>query len=94
LCGVKYSTAALLSISIASYCSIKRLALKYFSYTQQAHKLNETGINQTTVFDKRTLKRKIMKHKLISRALAVLLFLFAAHRMWSLTLSSVKRNQY
>jgi len=36
--------AALLSIPIASYCSIERLALIYFSYAQQDHKLNETGI--------------------------------------------------
>jgi len=35
---------ALLSISIASYCSIKRLALIYFLYAQQDHKLNENGI--------------------------------------------------
>jgi hypothetical protein len=30
----------LLSIPIASYCSIERLALIYFSYAQQDHKLN------------------------------------------------------
>jgi hypothetical protein len=35
---------ALLSIPIASYCSIKRLALIYFLYAQQDHKLNENGI--------------------------------------------------
>jgi len=36
--------SALLSIPIASYCSIKRLALNYFSYAQQDHKLNGIGI--------------------------------------------------
>ncbi len=36
--------SALLSILIASYYSIERLALKYFPYVQQDHKLNETGI--------------------------------------------------
>jgi len=36
--------SALLSIPIVSYCSIKRLALIYFSYAQQDHKLNEVGI--------------------------------------------------
>jgi len=35
---------ALLSIPIASYCSIKRLALICFLYTQQDHKLNKNGI--------------------------------------------------
>ena len=45
LVGVKYSMAALLSIPIASYCSIKRLAMIYFSYAQQAHKLNGVGIS-------------------------------------------------
>ncbi len=34
----------LLSIPIASYYSIERLALIYFSYAQQDQKLNETGI--------------------------------------------------
>jgi hypothetical protein len=34
----------LLSIPIASYYSIERLALIYFSYAQQDHKLNEIGI--------------------------------------------------
>ncbi len=36
--------SALLSILIAGYYSIERLALKYFSYVQEDHKLNETGI--------------------------------------------------
>jgi hypothetical protein len=36
--------AALLSILIAGYYSIERLALMYFSYAQQDHKLNESGI--------------------------------------------------
>jgi hypothetical protein len=36
--------SALLSIPIASYWSIDGLALIYFSYTQQDHKRNETGI--------------------------------------------------
>ncbi|AAZ27887.1 hypothetical protein CPS_4138 [Colwellia psychrerythraea 34H] len=40
---LKYSKAALLSIPIASYDSIKRLALNYFLYVQQDHKLNENG---------------------------------------------------
>jgi hypothetical protein len=39
---------ALLSIPIASYCSIKRLALIYFLYVQQDHKLNENGIRKET----------------------------------------------
>jgi hypothetical protein len=34
----------LLSIPIASYYSIERLALIYFSRTQQDHKLNGIGI--------------------------------------------------
>jgi hypothetical protein len=33
---------------IASYCSIKRLALIYLSYAQQDHKLNENGM--TVIF--------------------------------------------
>ncbi len=36
--------ALLLSLPIASYCLIERLALIYFSYAQQDHKLNETSI--------------------------------------------------
>ena len=40
--------SALLSIPITSYYSIERLALIYFPYTQQDHKLNETGIIQGT----------------------------------------------
>ncbi|TWX71153.1 hypothetical protein ESZ39_09830 [Colwellia sp. C1TZA3] len=35
----------LLSLPIASYCSIERLTLNYFSCAQQDHKLNGTGIN-------------------------------------------------
>tara|TARA_B100000809_G_scaffold116981_1_gene115225 strand:+ start:2177 stop:2374 length:198 start_codon:yes stop_codon:yes gene_type:complete len=35
---------ALLSIPIVSYCLIERLALIYFLYPQQDHKLNENGI--------------------------------------------------
>ena len=35
---------ALLSITIASYYSIKRLALKYFPYVPEEHKLNQFGI--------------------------------------------------
>jgi hypothetical protein len=35
---------ALLAIPIASYYSIERLALIYFLYLQQDHKLNENGI--------------------------------------------------
>ena len=42
--------SALLSIPIASYCSIERLALIYFSYTQQDYKLNETGITSINLF--------------------------------------------
>ncbi|TWX65018.1 hypothetical protein ESZ39_15575 [Colwellia sp. C1TZA3] len=34
----------LISIPIASYCSIERLTLNYFSCAQQDHKLNGTGI--------------------------------------------------
>jgi hypothetical protein len=37
---------ALLSIPIASYYSIVRLALINFSYAQQNHKLNESGITR------------------------------------------------
>jgi hypothetical protein len=36
----------LLSIPIASYYSIERLALIYFSRTQQDHKLNGIGITR------------------------------------------------
>ncbi|GAW96426.1 hypothetical protein MTCD1_02040 [Colwellia marinimaniae] len=32
---------------IACYWSIERLALIYFSYAQQDHKLNETGITDS-----------------------------------------------
>jgi hypothetical protein len=42
--GLKSSMAALLSITIASYNAIKRLALIYFPYAQQDHKLNTIGI--------------------------------------------------
>ena len=42
--GLKYSKAALLSIPIASYWSIKRLPLNYFSCAQQDHKINGIGI--------------------------------------------------
>ena len=45
-CALKYSKAALLSIQIANYCSIKRLALIYFPYAQQEHKLNGIGITE------------------------------------------------
>ena len=38
--------SALLSIPIASYWSIKRLALNYFPYAQQDHKLNGIGITE------------------------------------------------
>jgi hypothetical protein len=34
---------------IDSYCSIERLALIYFSYAQQDHKLNVTGITDRLV---------------------------------------------
>ncbi|TWX69843.1 hypothetical protein ESZ36_07840 [Colwellia demingiae] len=44
MCWLKYSKAALLSVPITSYCSIERLALNYFSYAQQDHKLNGIGI--------------------------------------------------
>ena len=37
---------ALLSIPIASYCSIKRLAFICFSFAKQDHKLNQIGIKQ------------------------------------------------
>ena len=40
---------ALLSIPIASYCSIERLALICFSGAQQDHKLNETGITSKAI---------------------------------------------
>jgi len=36
--------SAFLSTLKARYYSIERLALKYFFYVQQDHKLNETGI--------------------------------------------------
>ncbi len=49
LCWLKYFTIALLSILIASYYSIERLALTNFSYAQQDHKLNETAIIGLTV---------------------------------------------
>jgi hypothetical protein len=39
---------ALLSIPIASYYSIKRLALIYLFYAQQNHKLNKNGITRLT----------------------------------------------
>jgi len=41
--------AALLSILIASYYSIKRLDLIYFFFAQQDRKLNDFGINGGTL---------------------------------------------
>jgi len=51
LCWLKHSKAALLSIPIASYYSIERLALIYFSFAQYDHKLNETDITFTSILD-------------------------------------------
>ncbi|TWX73411.1 hypothetical protein ESZ39_03900 [Colwellia sp. C1TZA3] len=39
----------LLSIPIASYCSIERLTLSHFSCAQQDHKFNGTGIIPITL---------------------------------------------
>lgn len=40
----------LLSIPVASYCLIERLALIYFPYTEQNHKLNGNGIRKLIRF--------------------------------------------
>ncbi|ALO33756.1 hypothetical protein CMT41_02775 [Colwellia sp. MT41] len=47
----------MLSIPIARYWSIERLALIYFPYTQQDHKLNENGI-----ISSQRLELKLLKH--------------------------------
>ncbi len=47
--------SALLSILIARYYLIERLALKYFPYEQQDHKLNETGITYLILLSNRRL---------------------------------------
>jgi hypothetical protein len=60
--------SVLLSISIGSYCSIDRLALIYFPYAQQDHKLNGIGISELM---KNQSSNKIFLAVMISKLLIV-----------------------
>jgi len=71
-----------LSIPIARYCSIKRLALIYFSYAQQDHKLNETSIARL-VFSRKAAQNAdnfsywVVVMPMLSKLLFCLLLLFS-----------------